>query len=419
MSQIEINDLSNCKKEINLEIPSETIDKLREIETKKMQKKAQLPGFRKGKVPRKMVIKTYAATIEQNTIDEAINQVYKDILNDNKLNPIDNPVLVDIKYDDDKNLVAKLEVETFPEIELKKYKNIKLTKTIYKVEDKDIDAVFERMKHEKAIISPVDDGAENGHYVSMEMQELDEQGIPLIGKKYPDFRVQLGSGKFDEDLEKQLLGIKVGDERRIEKVYSKNDKNKELAGKTEKYLVKVNKVENEELPEIDDEFIKELNSDVKTVAEMREKVKENLEHSFADKSEQLFYNQLAHELLQENPFDIPEKMVDDYLDRIVEDIKNRDKSIDEEKIRANYKTDAKFNMKWFYLKNRIAEEENIKVTEKDIEDYLKSIEDEKMREMFANNAEWKQRISGDLAERKIINFLIENQKITEKVESVK
>jgi len=95
MTQIEMKDLSTCKKEINLQIPVETINKFREKETKKIQKTAQLPGFRKGKVPHNMVIKTYAATIEQNTVDEAINHVYKEILDEKKFNPVDSPVLVE------------------------------------------------------------------------------------------------------------------------------------------------------------------------------------------------------------------------------------------------------------------------------------------------------------------------------------
>ena len=105
----------------------------------------------------------------------------------------------------------------------------------------------------------------------------------------------------DKEIEKQLLGVKVGDERTVEKVYTEKSPDKNLAGKKEKYLVKIESVEEEILPEIDDGFINNLNVDVKTVDEMREKVKHNLEHSFADKAEQLFYNQLAHELLQENP----------------------------------------------------------------------------------------------------------------------
>jgi len=416
MSNFDVKDISNCKKEISVTVPVETINSLREKETKKMQKSAQLPGFRKGKVPISMVVKTYAATIEQNTADEAINQVYKEILNEQKFMPVDSPVLKDIKYDDDKNLIVKLEVETFPEIELKKYKDIKLTKTIFKIQDKDVDLMLDNMRKDKATIVPIEEGAKDGQYVKMDMQELDEQGVPIIGKKYEGFRVQLGSGKFDVDMEKQLLGIKAGEERNIQKKYSKKEKDKNLAGKIEKFLINVESVEEEELPELNDQFVKELNYEVKTVAELRDKVKHNLEHSYSDQAEQVFYNQLAHELIKENQFDIPEKMVSDYLDRIVDDMKKRDKSIDEPAVRENYKADATFNMKWFYFKSKIAEVEDIKVEDSDIDNYLNDIEDEKVRSTFAKDPEWRKRISSDLIEKKVVDYLVANQKVKEVIE---
>ena len=276
--------------------------------------------------------------------------------------------------------------------------------------------VIDNIRHEKATLTPVEDGAKEGQIVTAELQELDEQGVPIIGKKYENFRVTLGSGQFDKEMEKQLIGVKPQEERQISKTYTRKEKDKNLAGKTEKYLVKVKSVDEEFLPEVDDEFVKQLGIEEETVAGMREKIKHNLEHSYSDQAEQQFYNQLAHELLQENQFDVPQKLVDEYLDRIVEDIQNREKNLDEAAVRKNYLADATFNMKWFYLKNKISQVEKLEVNEEDINSYLEKIEDKKMREQFASNPEWMKRIKGDLAEKKTLDFLIENQKITEVVE---
>ena len=418
MSNFEVKEISNCKKEISITIPAETVDSIRQKEITKLQKSAQLPGFRKGKAPKNMLMKTYAGTIEQNTIDEAINLGFREGATEKELNPVDSPVLKDMKFDDDKNLSVVLEVEVFPEIELKKYKNLELIKTVYEIFDEDVDMVIENLRHEKATISPVEDGAKDGNILTVEMQELDEQGVPIIGKKYDDFRIGIGSGQFDLDMEKQLIGVKQNEERQISKTYSKNEEDKKLAGKTEKFLVKVKTVEEEFLPEIDDEFVKQVEIGEESVDGMREKIKHNLEHSYADQAEQTFYNKLAHELLQENQFDVPEKMVNEYLDRIVEDIKAKDKTVDEAAIRKNYLTDATFNMKWFYLKNKISQVENVNVNDADIDQYLGTIEDEKLREQFSSNPEWRKRISNDLTEKKIVDYLIENQKITEVVEQI-
>ena len=418
MSNFEVKDISNCKKEISITIPSQSLDKIREKETAKLQKSAQLPGFRKGKVPKNLLLKTFAGTIEQNTIDEAINENFRSGAMAQELNPVDSPVLKDMKINDDKSLNVILEVEVFPEIELKKYKNLKLKKTIYKISDEDIDMVVENIRHEKATLSPIEDGAKEGHIVTAELQELDEMGVPLIGKKYDNFRIGIGSGQFDVDMEKQLIGVKPDEERQISKTYSKKDKDKKLAGTTEKFLVKVKTVEEEYLPEVNDEFVKQLGIEEETVEGMRNKIKHNLEHSYSDQAEQQFYNQLAHELLQENQFDVPQKMVDEYLDRIVDDIRKKEKNVDEPAVRKNYLADATFNMKWFYLKNKISQVEKLEVNDEDINKYLEKIEDKNMREQFRSNPEWMRRIQGDLAEKKVLDFLIENQKITEVVEKV-
>ena len=226
MSNFEVKEISNCKKEISITIPAETVDSIRQKEITKLQKSAQLPGFRKGKAPKNMLMKTYAGTIEQNTIDEAINLGFREGATEKELNPVDSPILKDMKFDENKNLTVVLEVEVFPEIELKKYKNLELTKTVYEISDEDVDMVIENLRHEKATISPVEDGAKDGHILTLEMQELDEQGVPIIGKKYDDFRIGIGSGQFDLDMEKQLIGIKQDEERQISKTYSKNEADK-------------------------------------------------------------------------------------------------------------------------------------------------------------------------------------------------
>jgi trigger factor len=418
MSNFEVKEISNCKKEISITIPAETVDTIRKKETAKLQKSAQLPGFRKGKVPKNMLIKTYAGTIEQNTIDEAINEGFREGATEEKINPVDSPILKDMKFDEEKNLTIVLEVEVFPEIELKKYKNLELTKTIFEISDEDIDMVIENLRHEKAIVSLVEDGAKDGNIVTVDMQELDEQGVPIIGKKYDDFRISIGSGTFDVDMEKQLIGVKQNEERQLSKTYSKKEPTKSLAGKTEKFMVKVKTVEEETLPDVDNEFVKQLGIGEETVEGMRGKIKDNLEHTYSDQAEQVFYNQLAHELLQENQFDLPDRMVQDYLDRIVDDIKSKDKTINEETVRKNYLKDATFNMKWFYLKSKISQVENIQVKEEEIDEYLTTIEDEKIRTQFSSNPEWRRRISSDLSEKKIVDYLIENQKITEVIEPI-
>jgi trigger factor len=155
------------------------------------------------------------------------------------------------------------------------------------------------------------------------------------------------------------------------------------------------------------------------VDDLKVKVRDELENRWGQESEHQFYHQVVQELLHENPFDVPEVMVNNYLDKILEDIRQRDKNIKEEEVRKHYRADAMFNIKWFHLKEKIAKEENIKATEEDYKTFLDNINDENARKMYETNDELKQRALNDIFEKKTFDYLIDNSKVKEKKKSIK
>jgi trigger factor len=410
--------ISSCKVQINITMSAENIDTIRKAQEKIVQQNAQIQGFRKGKAPLGMVKSTYGGTIERNTLDEAMQQAFEAGLKENDIHPVGPPMVKTFDFDDNKNLKMEVEVEVYPEIPLKKYKNFSFEKSIYKIEDSDVDDSIEYIRKQKAVITPIDGESDSGNFVSFSVQEMDASGMPLIGKKYDDIRVQLGEGQFDTELEDQITGMKTGEERRIEKIYPKSA-GKDLAGKVEIFNISMKKVEKEELPELDNKFIEQLNFDVKTVDDLKVKVRDELELRWGQESEQQFYHNVVQELLHENPFDVPDAMVNNYLDKILEDIQRRDNNINEEEVRKNYRADAMFNIKWFQLKEKIAEDENLKATDEDFKTFLENISDENMRKMYETNAELKQRALNDIFEKKVFDFLVNNSKVKEKKKSIK
>ena len=420
MVSTEVTSISNCKKSLKITIPAAEISKIRDQQFKVVQKEAQIQGFRKGRAPRHMVQNYYQGTIEKYTLDAALQKGYEDGLRESKVIPIAEPEFKNFDYDSEKNLVMEVDVEIYPEIELKKYTGIKIEKEVFKIDNEDVDNSINYLRKQKATIAPVEGHAEEGHYVTVTMQEVDETGFPLVGKKYDDIRIQLGENKFDPDIEKQVLGLKVGDEKVVEKVYDEKIAQKNLAGKRERYRVKIEKIENEELPELNDVFIKELNyENVDNIEDLQNQIRKNLEAHWGQESEQRFYHKMAHELLQLNSFNVPDSVVERYLDQMVEDIRNRDKNVDIEAVRKNYRTDAVFNIKWFYLKEKIAEAENLRAEEEDFNKYLESVEDNKLRDLYRQNKDLKKRIMNDIFEKKIFDFLLDNSKIKIEEKSIR
>jgi len=420
MISTEVLTVSNCKKELKITVPVEEISKIREQQFKVVQKEADIQGFRKGHAPKHLVQKYYQGTIEKYTLDAALQKGYEHGLKECEVIPVADPVVKKFDYDDQNNLIMEVDVETFPEIELKKYTGVKIDKEVFKISDEDIDDSIDYIRKQKAIIKPVEDESRAGHFMTLTMQEVDKAGIPIIGKKYENIRIQLGDDKFDADIEKQLIGLKAGDEKSVEKKYDKKFEQKNLAGKSELFSIKVEKVEEEELPELKDEFVKNLAFEgVSTVDDLKHRVEQNMEAQWCQESEQRFYNKFVQELLQLNPFDVPESVVDRYLDQIVADIKKRDPKVEEAEVRKNYRVDALFNIKWFYLKDKIAEKENIKAEEEDFQKFIEGTEDAEMKKMYFDNPGLKKKVMSDLFEKKMFNYLVDNSKVSIQEKSIR
>ena len=420
MVSTEVTRVSNCKQGLKITVPAADIDTIRESQIKVVQKEAEIQGFRRGKAPLPLVKKYYQATIERYTLDEAMQHGYQEGLKESKLDPVAEPVITKFDFDDQKNLIMEVEVDTYPEVELKKYSGIKVEKEVFKITGEDVQDSLDYLRKQKAEISTVDGKSENGHFITVTMQEVDESGVPIIGKKYEDIRFEIGDGKFDRDIETQMIGLKAGEQKQIDKKYEGKDVPENMLGKTERFQVTVNKIETESLPELTDEFVSELKyEEIDTVDKLKERIKTNLESQWGQESEQRFYHKFVHELLENNPFEVPDSVVDRYLDQIVEDVKKRDKKVNEDRVRKNYRSESVFNIKWFYLKEKIAEKENIKSEDADFEKYLEDIKEDNLRKIYSENAELKKRIMNDIFEKKIFEYLVDQSKISVKEKSIR
>jgi len=414
MATTEINKISSSKRELTITLSKDELEPIREKQAKKLQKEVQFPGFRKGRAPLNLVKRQYADTIEAYTLDAAVDEGLRQAIQENELYIVGTPEAKKLDFDDDGNMVTIVEVETYPEVELKNYTGFEFTRDVYEITDKFVEDSIDRLRRERAEVQLVDGAVEEGHIVTLDMQELDENGRPIEGKKYENMTIHVGQGKFDSDLEKQIIGMKNDEEKEIEKVYPDDYPQKEVAGKTERYLVKIKNIEQEILPELNDEFVKkDLNIDIETVEELRKLTRENLEKNYKTESENRLVGDIYQKLIEENPFDVPQALVDDYLNHIVNDVKKSDPRLREEDIRKYYENEALYNLKLFYLKDAIAKAENIEVTDEDVEKFLAELDDEKVRQMYKENERLLNGAKEDIRSRKILDFLMENSKIAD------
>ena len=411
MISTEIKKLSSCKKELTIIMDKEELEPIREKQLKKVQKDVQVPGFRKGKAPISLIKRNYGDAVEAYTLDAAIDQGLKKSAEENKLYIVGQPEAKKVDFNDEGSLVSVIEVETFPEIELKNYKGIELTRDVYEVTDKLVAETIDRLRKEKAEITVVDGAVEEGHIVHMDMQELDADGKALDGKKYDNITVQVGEGKFDPELEKQLIGLANDADQEIEKVYPDDFPQKEFAGKKERYAIKIKNIEQETLPELNDEFAQDISEEFKTVEDLLKATLENLEQQYKKESENRLSADLSQALIEENPFDVPDAIVQDYLDRVVENTKRQDPKLKEDMIRQHYQAESLFTLKWMYLREEIAKTEKIEVGEEDEMKFLDELNDDKLRELYKSNAQLMDRVKEDIRNKKVFDFLVNNSKV--------
>ncbi|MBD3224027.1 MAG: trigger factor [Caldithrix sp.] len=411
MIQSEVRNISSCKKELKITMDKEELEPIREKETKRVRNEVQFPGFRKGKAPLQMIKKRFGDVIDAYTMESAADHAMREVVKEKELSVVGTPEAKELNINDDGALETTIEFETYPEIEFKKYTGFEFTKDEYVITDAYIDKTIDQIRKDKAAVSATEGPLKEGHKVKLDMQELDESGVPVVGNKYEDMQITIGEGRFDEELEKQMLGMKSGEQKTISKKYPDDFPQEEYAGKTESYLITVKEIEEEELPELTDEFASELGEDIDSVEDLREKSRKQLEIEYKKQAENRLMQDLGQKLLDENPFDLPQTVIDNYLDNIVRDVKTRNPQANEEDIRQHYAAEAEFTIKWHFFREQLAKKENIEVTEDDVQKFLDTIEDEKVREFYANNEQMLERAKEDILMRKVQDFLLEQSEI--------
>jgi trigger factor len=268
------------------------------------------------------------------------------------------------------------------------------------------------MRRSRAEVKTVEDGAEENHYLIVDLQKLDQSGVPIIGEKLEKRFLQIGVDPFSGDNKSRLLGLKPGDTAQVE---LPDDKENGVS----KYELSVINVEKQVLPELNEEFIKAVEPDATDESSFREIIKSKVDDSYERRTNESFERQLADNMIDYVSPEFAPTMVDSYLDHIIEEAKTQEKEqdLDEEKIRKSYRPVAERNMKWYLVRRAIIKsQDNIFVSKddigKEIEKLLEQSPDHaKEIKKYYKKPSNRQRIEDDLLEKKVLDYLTEFAKI--------
>ena len=414
--KIDVKNINNYTREFKIDVAWENIEGDFNDTLKKFSKKVKLPGFRPGKIPRDRLLQQFQPNIEAQFMDDNINKFYLMALQQEELVPINRADISDVQFRFEGNFsfVAKFEVE--PEFDLPKLKNgvFKVQRNNFISDDSDIDDAIDQLRRSHARIESVEDGAIEKDFILCDLQKLDDSGVAIIGKKFEKQMLKVGDGSFTEDQKEKLIGLKPGDKSKIN---LPDNEDKDIKSP---YELSVNKVEREILPDVNDDFLKLVNPELKSIDDLRSDVSVKIKENFLERSKQAFERELSDSLIAKVSVDAPPSMIDNYLNNLIEDAKkqNNGQEVDESKLKENYRPAAERNLKWYLIRKKLIEEKEIKVERKDVDgevEFLvkRSPTSEKEIRRFYKKPSNRQRIEDDLIERKVLQYLEQYAKVKE------
>jgi len=392
---------------------------------KKNLSKIQVPGFRKGKAPRKMVEKLYGEGV---FYDDAVNALYPAAydaaVKEAGIEPIDNPEL-EILSIDAEGFEFKATVTVKPEVEVKDYKGIKVTKNVYNVTETMVKAELETLRNQNKRIVDVEREAKKDDTVNIDYCGSVD-GVEFDGGKAEGYDLLLGSDTFIPGFEDQLIGKKAGDECDVNVTFPEEYHAEDLKGKAAVFKVKVNAVKETLLPEVDDEFAKDV-SEFDTLAELKSDIKKKLKEQKAQQSESELEGAIIEALLANTEVEIPQVMIDNKVNMMMSDFESRlagsgldlktyvqYMGMDLDSFKKNYEPEAQKQVKTRLALEKVASLEGIVVADEDIEKEYQTIADAykmplEQVKMYIPATE----LSMDVAVGKAVELIKNNAEITE------
>ncbi|KGT39894.1 trigger factor [Weizmannia sp. CD-2023] len=411
---------------LTVEVDAETVDKSLDKAFKKVVKQINVPGFRKGKIPRPLFEKRFGVeSLYQDALDMIVPGEYEKAIEETGIEPVDTPNIDVEQMEKGKPLIFKATVTVKPEVKLGEYKGLEVEKPDTEVTDEDVEEELKKLQERLAELVIKEDGeAEMGDTVVIDFEGFVD-GEAFEGGSAENYSLELGSGNFIPGFEEQLAGVKTGDEKEIEVTFPEEYHASELAGKKATFKVKVHEIKAKHLPELDDEFAQDADDEVETLDALKEKIQKDLKESKEHAAKHAVEDAVVEKAAENAEMDIPEAMINTELNRMLQEFEQnlsaqglnlelyyQFSGQNEEALRNQMKEDAEKRVRFNLTLEAIANAENLEVSDEEVDEELK-----RMSEMYGMSVDDIRRVLGstdgikaDLKARKAIDFLVQNSK---------
>lgn len=379
VKSVEKNENNTAK--VVLEVEKDQFQTALDKAYRKVKNTIYIPGFRKGKAPRKIVEGMYGANV---FYEDAINLIFPEIweqaTTESELKVVGSPSVSDLNVDENGNLVLTVECGLYPVATLGQYKGIEAPKAAVTVTDEEVDADIKQLASRNSSISTVERAAKDGDTVIIDFDGYMD-GVAFDGGKGENYTLRLGSGTFIPGFEEQVVGMAAGDEKDVEVTFPADYGTQELAGKPATFKVKVHEVKETLVPELDDEFAKDVSETAETLEDLKKERREKLEKDKADEAEHNFKNEVVKKAMDNLEVVIPDAMVeaqlDDMMNQYAMNMQSSGFTLEQyaqmmgttiQGLREQSREGAVQQIRNTLLLEKVAEEENIQVTDEELEE---------------------------------------------------
>jgi len=427
--QVTVEDLNSVKKTLHIEIPEDKVTRELDKAYQNLKKRAKIKGFRPGKIPRSVLERYFKKDVDADVSSRLIQESFADVMKEKDLKIIGTPKIDPHELDGKSPFRYDATVELNPEIEDIDFRGLTLNKTRYQVGDQEIDAQLKlhqkNLAQQRTIeeIRPV----KEGDHVLMDYEGFkDGKPFPETGRT-ENYSMKLGDGSVLKSFDENLIGMKPGDKKEIVIDYPEDHQDKKLAGLEISYQVTLKEIREEVLPEIDDEFAKDLGK-YETLEEVKNAIRDNLKRGYNTSVQHELNEQIFDTLIEKKNFEVPDTLVDHQLNSIIaetegsfayQNLSMEDMGLTKEQLSAKYRDIALKRVKRYLIVRKLIEQENLKLSEEEIENGFVEMSEnlqrplDQIKDFYKQNEDKFNIYKHSLLEKKAIELIIDYSKIVD------
>ena len=425
--EIAVENLSDLTRKLTITLPKETVGPALDKAYAKINKEVKLKGFRRGKIPQSVLEKNFRDQIQAEVGEKLVQETYFEAVEKEGLEPVVHPEIAEHRFPEDGTFVYVALVDIKPQIELQEYKGLEVEKPVLTVGEEEVDKELTLLQRHQAALKT----AEEGHVIAMDdVAVVDFQGFhngkAMKEVRNENYSVDIGMNRLGKDFEEKLIGMKKGDKALYEVDFPADYPNPLLAGKKVEFKVDVKDVKVRVKPELDDEFAKDIKPELTSLQALRDDIRARLQKAKDDALQGDLDDRIMHKLIELNPFEVPQRLVNyeiqEMLKQTEENLKRSGLSFEsaginlEELVEKNRDVAAK-RVKGDFLLKKIAEVEEIKIADEDIQRGYQRIADQyrmtldEVKKYFQRREEILP-FMNELHNEKVLNFLREQARFT-------